>query len=488
MHVSKKRRLRSRVLVWCAAVVAICAQAAAFFSCSYGTATSVPVVPPPVHPTVSINVAPGTITLGQSALLSWSANGVSACTASGAWSGSQSLQGSLKVTPATTGTLAYVLNCTVVPSGSVAQSATLIVNAMGALSRSRLESSRGHLTVRRTDLVADLPGVGALVADPNLSEPWGLVLPAGLPAVVASRKSNTSTSYDGLGRARPGADPLRLRLPFDAEGPAEGAAGAVANASDGFVVSAAGKSAPARLLYASTGGAIAAWSPEIDAGRPIIVQESSDSVAYTGLAIATSSTPGEGWLYAADFRNGRIDVFDSDFRRQVPTATTFAFTDPALPPGYAPFGVAVMEQLVYVAYARRPEPFIRFPVTGHGLGLVDVFTSDGVFITRLVPAGGVLNAPWAMVAVPDAHALSRALLVGNTGDGTIDAFEPESGTWLGALHDEGGAVLVVARLHGLAFGNDSAAQPRSTLFFSAGPSRGAQGWYGRIDFDAALTR
>jgi uncharacterized protein (TIGR03118 family) len=476
------------VLVWCAGVVALCAQAAAFFSCSYGTVTSVPIVPPPVHPTISINVAPGTITLGQSALLSWSANGVTACTASGAWSGAQSPQGSLKVTPSTTGTFAYVLNCTTAPSGSIAQSATLTVNAMGALGHSRPEPSRGHLTVRRMDLVADVPGVGALVTDPNLSDPWGLALPVGLPAVVASRKSNTSTCYDGLGRARPAADPLLLHLPFDAEAPTAGAAGMVANASDGFVVPAAGRSAPARLLYASTGGVIAAWSPEIDAGNAVIVYASNDSAAYTGLAIATSSTPGEGWLYAADFRNGRIDVFDSDFRRQVPTAAAFAFTDPALPPGYAPFGIAAMDQLVYVAYAQRREPFTRFPVTGRGLGLIDVFTSSGVFITRLVSSGGVLNAPWSMVAVPDAHVLTRALLVGNTGDGTIDAFEPESGTWLGALQYESGAVLVVPRLHGLAFGNDSAAQPRSTLFFSAGPGQGAQGWYGRIDFDAALTR
>jgi uncharacterized protein (TIGR03118 family) len=465
------------VLVCCAGLVAICAQAAAFFSCSYGTAGSVPIVPPPPpNATLSINVAPGTITLGQSALLSWSGNGVTACTASGAWSGPQSPQGSLKVTPATTGTFAYVLNCATAPTGSIAQSATLTVDAMGALS--------GHLTVRRTDLVADVPGIGALAADPNLSEPWGLALPVGLPAVVASRKSNTSTSYDGRGSARPAADALRLHLPFDAEGPAAGAAGVVANSSDGFVLSAAGQSAPARLLYASAGGTIAAWAPEIDAGNAVIVYQSNDSAAYTGLAIATSSTPSDGWLYAADFRNGRIDVFDTHFRRQIPTATTFAFTDPALPPGYAPFGLAAFDQLVYVAYAQRPVFFARSPVTGPGLGLIDVFTSSGVYITRLVPAGGALNAPWAMVAVPDAHVLARALLVGNTGDGTIAAFELASGAPLGALHDEDGAALVVPGLHGLAFGNDCAAQPRSTLFFSAGPGQGAQGWYGRIDFES----
>ncbi|MBV9723881.1 MAG: TIGR03118 family protein [Gammaproteobacteria bacterium] len=437
---------------------------------------------------MSINVAPATITLGQSALLSWSASGVSACTASGAWSGAQSLQGSLKVSPSSAGSFSYVLNCSVTPNGSIAQSATLTVNAMGALGSARdLERSRRYLSVRRTDLVADVAGIGALLADPSLSEPWGLAMPPALPAVIANRSSNTATSYDGTGSARPSAAPLRLQLPFAAAGPIIGAAGVVANSSDGFVVSAAGKSTPARLVWASTGGVIAAWSPEMGSGAPVVVHLSSDSAVYTGLALKTSSTPGEGWLYAADFRNARVEAFDTSFRRVLPTRTRFAFADPHLPPGYAPFGIATSDELVYVAYAQRPVPFAPFPVSGAGRGLIDVFTSSGVFITRLVPVGSMLNAPWAVAPVPDGRALpvGRALLVGNTGDGTIQAFDRESGVPLGALTDDSGAVLLVPRLHALAFGNGAAAQPGATLFFTAGTGNGAHGWYGRIDFEVA---
>jgi uncharacterized protein (TIGR03118 family) len=232
---------------------------------------------------------------------------------------------------------------------------------------------------------------------------------------------------------------------------------------------------------------LAAWSPELGSGDAVVVHVSSDSAAYTGLALKTSSTPGERWLYAADFRNARIDVFDTTFRKVRPTRTKFAFSDPALPPGYAPFGIAAFDELVYVAYAQRPVPFAPFPVSAAGLGLIDVFTSSGVFISRLVADGSVLNAPWAVVPMPDGRALhiGRSLLVGNTGDGTIQAFDLESGIPLGALTDGSGAVLVVPRLHALAFGNDDAAQPGATLFFTAGTGNGAHGWYGRIDFQAA---
>jgi hypothetical protein len=318
--------------------VALCAQASSFFSCSFGTTSSIPIVPPPPPPAPSLAIAvtPATIVLGQSAVLSWTSTGVSACTASGAWSGPQSLQGSTKVTPASTGTFAYVLNCSTASTGSIAQSATLTVTAMAAVGSARHLVGRRDARVRRTDLVADVTGTRALGTDVNLSDPWGLVLPEKLPAVVASRRSNTSTVYAGAGSAQPVPAPPLLHLPDGPQSTAFGAAGIATNSGDDFIVSAAGKSAPAQLLYAGRAGMIAAWSPEVDIGAALAVFAADDSAAYTGLAIATSSTPGESHLYAADFRNGRIDVFDTAFRKQTPTRTKFAFTDPALPSGYAP--------------------------------------------------------------------------------------------------------------------------------------------------------
>jgi uncharacterized protein (TIGR03118 family) len=477
------------VLTWCAGVVAICAQASSFFSCSFGTTAPFPVVPPPTPtPSITISVTPVTITLGQSAVLSWSSTGVTTCTASGAWSGPQNPAGSTKVAPTTTGTFAYVLNCALAPAGSIAQSATLTVNAMGTVSSTRhaVRARRGA-SLLRTDLVADVAGTRALSSDESLSDPWGLVLGEKLPAVVASRLSDSSTSYDGAGSVQPASAPLRLHLPAGANSVGFGAAAVVANSSDGFAVSAAGRSAPARLLYAGTGGMIAGWSPELEVGKALVMYAANDSAAYTGLAIATSSTPSECRLYAADFRNGRIDVFDSTFRRQSATRTRFAFMDPALPTGYAPFGITVIDELVYVAYAQRLVSSTHDPVIAPGLGLIDVFTSSGDFITRLVAAGGALNAPWAMVRAPsdDALPFGRALLVGNTGDGRINAFDLETGTPLGPLSDETGSALVVPSLHGLAFGNDYASEPRTTLFFTAGAHDGAHGWYGRLDLVAS---
>ena len=471
-----------------AGIVAVCAQATSFVSCSWNSQGSLPIVLPPVAPNLAITVKPSTITLGQSATLSWSSNSVTACVASGAWSGPQPPQGTSTVTPTTTGTLAYVLGCSTA-IGSLADSTVLTVKpaAARASARSFMKAPRGA-SLLQTDLVADRAGTRALNIDPNLGEPWGVVLPEGLPAVVTSRDSNISTSYDGTGDSRPLSAPLRVHLPSGPAGASFGAAGVAANSSDGFVVSAGGKSAPARLLYAGSGGTIAGWSPDVDVENALIAYAADDAAVYTGLAVAISSTPSESRLYGADFRNAKVDVFDRTFRKQTRSATRFAFAEPALPPRYAPFGVAVINELVYVAYAQRSVPFTPDPVSGPGAGLIAVFTTDGNFITRLVTSGGALNAPWAMVRAPADNSVPFAgtLLVGNTGDGRINAFDTASGALVGTLTDATGAVLVVPSLHALGFGNGFAAQPRPTLFFTAGAHDGAHGWYGRIDFGTAV--
>jgi uncharacterized protein (TIGR03118 family) len=487
MHVSKERNPRSRTLALGAGLVAICAQASSFVSCSWNTQGSLPIVLPPVAPNLAITVSPGTIILGQSATLSWSSNGVTACVGSGAWSGPQPPQGTSKVTPATTGTFAYVLGCST-PVGSIAESTILTVKPAAALASARSYlRARRTASLLRTNLVSDVAGTTALGTDPDLADPWGIVLPAQLPAVVASRASNTSTSYDGAGISQPSSGPLRVHLPSGPRGAAFGAAGVVANSSNGFIVSAGGRSAPARLLYAGTSGMIAGWSPEVDAGDVVVAYAADDAAVYTGLAIAIYSTGSESRLYAADFRNAKVDVFDNAFSKQPRTATRFAFADPSLPPGYAPFGIAVIDELIYITYAQR-HASNREPVTGPGLGLVAVFTTSGEFISRLITTEGVLDAPWSIVRSPaDATVpFPRALLVGNTGDGRINAFDAATGALLGSFTDATGAVLVVPNLHGLAFGNRYADQPERTLFFTAGAQGGAHGWYGRIDFPVPL--
>jgi len=436
MHVSKERISRSRTLALAAGLVALCAQASSFVSCSFSTQGSLPIGVPPIAPNLAITVKPNTITLGQSATLSWSSNSVTACVASGAWSGPQPPQGTSTVTPTSSGTFAYVLGCST-SLGSLADSTVLTVKPAAAASASArsLMPERRSARLLRTNLVADVAGTTALNTDPNLSDPWGVVLPEELPAVVTSRERSISTSYDGVGVSRPLTGPLQVHLAPADSGAPFGAAGVVANPSEGFVVSSGGRSAPARLLYAGMSGLIAGWSPEVDAGDAITAYAADDAATYTALAIAISSSPGESRLYAADFRNAKVDVFDSVFRKQTRSATRFAFAEPALPPRYAPFGVAVIGELVYVAYAQQLAPTTPAPVRGSGAGLVAVFTTDGDFITRLVTSGGALNAPWAMVRAPADSSIPFAgtLLVGNTGDGRINAFDTASGALVGTL-------------------------------------------------------
>ena len=483
MHVSKEGKSRSRTLALVAGVVTLCAQASSFVSCSWNTQGSLPVALPPVAPNLAITVSPSIIRLGQSATLSWSSNSVTTCVASGAWSGPQPPQGTRTVTPATAGTFAYVLGCST-PAGSLADSTVLTVKPAAApASAHSFAHARRGASLLRTNLVADIAGTTALSTDPSLVDPWGVVLPEQLPAVVTSRGSNTSTSYDGTGVSRP----LRIHLPSGPTGAPFGAAGVVARPGDGFIVSTGGRSAPALLLYAGTSGMIAGWSPEVDAGEAIVAYTADDAARYTGLAAEISTTPGESRLYAADFRNAKVDVFDSVFRKLPRSATQFPFLDPSLPPGYAPFGIAVIDELVYIAYAQRLASS-RDPVRGPGLGVVAVFTARGEFISRLVTNGGALDAPWSIVPSPADGTVPfpRALLVGNTGDGRINAFDAATGALLGSFTDATGAVLVIPNLHGLAFGNDNARQPRTTLFFSAGAHDGASGWYGRIDVCAPM--
>ena len=488
MHVSKEGNFRWRTLAVVAGFVAICAQASAFVSCSFNTQGSLPIVGPPVAPNLAITVKPSTITLGQSATLSWSSSSVTACVASGAWSGAQPPQGTSTVTPTTTGTFAYVLGCST-PVGSLAESTVLTVKpaAAAATAHSFIEARRGA-SLLQTNLVADTAGTTALNTDPELGDPWGVALPGQLPAVVTSRESNTSASYDGSGLSQPASGSLRVHLPSRSAGAAFGAAGVIANPGDGFVVSAGGRSAPARLLYAGTSGVIAGWSPEVEVESAVMAYAADDGARYTALAIALSSTPGESRLYAADFRNAKVDVFDGVFRKQARAATQFAFVDPSLPPGYAPFGIAVIDELIYIAYAQRLASS-GDPVSGPGLGLVAVFTTSGEFISRLVTTEGALDAPWSMVRSPADGTVPfpGALLVGNTGNGRINAFDATTGALLGSFIDATGALLVIPHLHALAFGNHWAKQPRTTLFFSAGAHDGASGWYGRIDFSVPMT-
>jgi uncharacterized protein (TIGR03118 family) len=302
--------------------------------------------------------------------------------------------------------------------------------------------------------------------------------------------SETSTLYDGNGVAQPAAAPLAVTLPaagattFDPSGIAYNG-----SATD-FIVTSGAQSGAAKFLFVGEGGMVAGWAPSVSATSAITMYTDAGGAVYKGLALATNG--GNAYLYATDFHNNKVDVFDTTFAKQAPSATSFSFSDPTLPAGYAPFGIVALNTgtagatQLYVSYAQQAPPSNHDNANGAGLGLVDIYDTNGTLVTHLVAAGFRLNAPWGMALAPaDFGTLSGALLVGNFGDGKINAFDATTGAYVGTIADATGAPFATPGLWGITFGNDAHNQPHNTLFFAAGTNNEADGLYGRIDMGAA---
>ena len=309
--------------------------------------------------------------------------------------------------------------------------------------------------------------------DTRLVNPWGIAFnPQGF-VWVANNHSSTSTLYDGDGVRQT----LVVAIPPGAAGSAS-PTGIVFNGSQAFPVTQNGVTAPAVFIFVGEAGTVSAWSPTVNANSAVlVVDRAAEGKSYKGLAIASAG--GAPRLYAADFHNAVVDVYDGNF---APVVNAGAFTDPQLPAGYAPFGIQAIGSQIVVAYAKQ-DAQAADEVAGAGLGAVDVFDSAGNLTARLIAPGGKLNAPWGMALAPaNFGPFSNDLLVGNFGDGTINAFDPATGAWMGALAAGNGTPLAIEGLWGIAFGNGINDQPMNTLFFAAGPNDENDGVYGRIDF------
>jgi uncharacterized protein (TIGR03118 family) len=426
-------------------------------------------------PSISLSVAPTSIVLGQSATLSWSSTNTSSCTASGGFSGAEATSGTSVVTPTAAGSVTFTLTCSGAAAGSTAKSASLTVTAPTAF------------TV--TNLVADTAGTAALTTDAHLVNPWGIAFGPTTAIWVADNRTATATQYDGNGKAQPTATPLVVNFAPSAAGVAFNPTGIVFNASSDFVVSATASGA-SHFIFAGEGGMIAGWSPGVDRTHAITAFTATDGAVYKGLAIANNGTG--NFLYATDFHGNKVDVFDAHFTKQASSATAFAFVDPTLPAGYAPFGIQALNTgaagatEIYVTYAQQNGTDNHDQTNGAGLGLVDIFDTNGVFVSHLVGTGGLLNAPWGVALAPaDFGTLSNAVLIGNFGDGKINAFATGTGAFVGAVSDANGTAFALPGLWGIAFGNDTGNQPHNTLFFSAGVNDQANGEFGRIDAGGA---
>ncbi|MBS0584463.1 MAG: TIGR03118 family protein [Proteobacteria bacterium] len=321
-------------------------------------------------------------------------------------------------------------------------------------------------------LVSD-GSVAADHVDANLVNAWGVAFnPFGV-VWVANNHTGTSTLYDGAG------NPLSLvvAIPSPADASGGSPTGIVFNASTGFTVSNGTTTGASRFIFATEDGVIAGWAPNVDGTHALrAVDNSAGGAVYKGLAL---SAGGSGQLlYATDFHNGKVDVFDSKFApASLPAG---AFVDAKIPPGFAPFGIQAINGDVYVTYAMQ-DADKHDDVHGPGLGYVDVYDPNGKLLHRVV-SRDPLNAPWGLALAPAGFGrLGGSLLVGNFGDGRINAYDPISGTLLGRLRDVQHVPVKIDGLWGIAFGSGSAGQPVDTLFFAAGPGGEEHGVYGRID-------
>jgi len=357
----------------------------------------------------------------------------------------------------------------------VALAAALVVtSSIGiGMASSAQESDAAHSRFYSVHNLVSDGFVPADHSDSDLKNAWGLVFTPTSPAWVADNKTGVATLYNGLGVKIS----LVVTIPPPAGGtPPSAPTGIVASGGSDFVVSVGTLSGPSRFIFSTEDGTISGWAPNVDGTHAILVVDNSASNAiYKGLALAGNGSA--RFLYATDFHNNKIDVFDSTFH---PATLAGSFTDPNLPAGFAPFGIQNILGNLYVTYAKQDENAVD-DVKGVGLGFVDVFDADGNLIRRLA-SRGKLNAPWGLALAPaDFGRFSNMLLVGNFGDGRIHAYDLNTGNFRGQLRTAPGQPLVIDGLWALVFGNGVLNQPVNALFFTAGPGDEEHGIYGRID-------
>ena len=312
----------------------------------------------------------------------------------------------------------------------------------------------------QTNLTANVAGVAAHT-DAQLSNPWGISFIPGDVFWIANNNGGTSTTYDAQGVKQS----ITAGIPVASTNPCNPGCptGTVSNQSSDF--------GGATFLFDTEDGVIASWNGTANA--IIRVDNSPAGAVYKGLALVSD---GQGnFLLAANFHSGKIDVFDHNFQTAQLSGGTF--TDPNLPAGFAPHGVHVINNMVFVTYAVQ-DAAKHDPAFGAGMGLVDLFQTDGKFLKRGM-TGGTLNAPWGVASAPASFgAFSNDVLVGNFGDGTIGAYDTQ-GNFLGQLKNSSGQVIANPGLWELVFGAGGTGDP-NTLYFTAGGASQTSGLFATL--------
>jgi uncharacterized protein (TIGR03118 family) len=334
----------------------------------------------------------------------------------------------------------------------------------------------------QTNLVASSASFGAKLVDPNLTNAWGLAASPTSPIWVSDNNSGDATVYSG------GINGSAVSLDLTVPVPGGNPSGQVANPTKHFLVGGSTGS-PADFIVdtdsigsTQSPGEIAAWN----GGSSFVVEDSPTGgpggttpagAVFKGLAISAAPTGGAE-LFAADVANARVDVFNNKF---APLSTPNEFVDPAIPAGYAPFNVQVLQGDVYVTYGKQNKAHTNV-TAGAGLGYVDVYSANGILLKHLVSggSGSPLDEPWGLAIAPKGFGpFAGKLLVGNLGNGWINVFDPTTGKYLGALENAKGNPIAISGLWSLRVGN-SAFGGTDALIFSAGPKGYSEGLLGTL--------
>ena len=329
--------------------------------------------------------------------------------------------------------------------------------------------------------------------DANLVNPWGIAESSSSFFWISDNGSSLSTTYNTAGM--PQSFIVTIPTPGDPLGASGTPTGAAFNITigtatpqfniSGFDSGGLPTTQPAMFLFVTEDGTIVGWNPNVNppgtvapfGTHAIIAVNHSGSAIYKGLAISVDSS-GNALLYATNFGGGAVEVYDGNFNKAsgLPDG---AFVDPKLPKNYAPFNVALISGEVFVTYAMK-EPGGHDDVSGQGHGVVNTFDLQGNLLSRFTQHGQ-LDSPWGMALAPMTFGeLGGKLLIGNFGDGQINAFDLGSGQLVGKVRDASGQVIVIEGLWGLKFGNNMNGGDPNKLYFTAGPNGEADGLFGNL--------
>jgi uncharacterized protein (TIGR03118 family) len=328
--------------------------------------------------------------------------------------------------------------------------------------------------VVQSNLISDIAGFAA-TRDTRLVNPWGIAASPTSPFWVSDSGTGVTTLFSGHGQivrqtVNMPTNPVGSFLP---QGSPTGIVFNTANA--GFNISRNGRTGSSTIIFDTLDGTISGWSPGVDLTHAV-VQVASPGSEFTGLAMGVDSHQNT-LLYAADFSKAKIDVFDSTFQQV--TLLSGSFSDKKLPKNYAPFNIQNINGELYVEYGKMA-PVTRSLDSGLGNGFVDVYSTDGKLLKRLIKKG-LLDSPWGVALAPSNFGkFSNDLLVGNFGNGRINAYDPKSGHFLGALATKSGRPFVEDHLRALQFGNGTTAGLKNTLFFTAGIDKEIHGLFGSL--------